>query len=284
MIKQSVRFFNGKKVRAIWDYKNDSWWYSANDIITILVEPSSPRRYWNNVKNRNNIIIPFVLQKKLYSNDGKKYLTDCLNAKGIDLLINIIPSKYKNELKEWFEGKNDPIDEQSKRNAYELYESGVINEVEVGTTKGLQQIHAFLFEGLYDFAGKIRTKTISKEGFLFANGNYLPQILKEIDNMPDNTFDEIVNKYTEMNVAHPFMEGNGRATRIWLDILFKNKIHKCVDWSKIEKKEYLDAMRKSPNDSKPIYSLLLNALTDKIDDRDIYMKGIDYSYYYEEIE
>lgn len=151
-----------------------------------------------------------------------------------------------------------------------------------GTTECLQQIHAFLFGGLYDFAGKIRTKMIWKDGTLFCRAEYLMQNLRLIEQMPMSTFDEIVSKYVEMNVAHPFMEGNGRSTRIWLDLMMKCSLKKCVDWSKIEKKDYLEAMRKSVTDSTDIRSLLFGALTNKIDDREIFMKGIDYSYYYEQ--
>ena len=176
----------------------------------------------------------------------------------------------------------DPIDEQSKKKAYDFFKENLIEKEEIGKTVSLQKIHAYIFEGLYPFAGQIRTKTISKGGFMFANGDYLPQTLKSVDNMPDATFSEIVDKYIEMNIAHPFMEGNGRATRIWLDLLLKDRLHKCVDWSKIEKKDYLSAMKESPNNTKPIFDLLNNALTDDINNRGIFMKGIDYSYYYEE--
>ena len=141
-----------------------------------------------------------------------------------------------------------------------------------------------MFEGLYPFAGKIRTKTISKGGFVFANGDFLPQVLKDIDKMPDDTFPEIVDKYVEMNIAHPFMEGNGRSTRIWLDLLLKERLKKCIDWSKIEKNDYLSAMKDSPVNPKPIFDLLNRALTNDINNREIFMKGIDYSYYYEEEE
>ena len=128
----------------------------------------------------------------------------------------------------------------------------------------------------------MRTKTISKNGFVFANGDFLPQTLKAIDSMPDHDFDEIIDKYIEMNIAHPFMEGNGRSTRIWLDLLLKERIRKCVDWSLLDKKDYLSAMQVSPYDPKPIHDLLSRALTDEIDNREIFMKGIDCSYYYEE--
>ena len=154
--------------------------------------------------------------------------------------------------------------------------------MEPGSVKCLQQIHAYIFGGLYDFAGQIRNKNISKDGFTFANALHFPIILQNIENMPETTFDEITDKYVEMNVAHPFMEGNGRSTRIWLDLMLRRSLKKCVDWSKIDKRDYLDAMRRSVTDVSPIKALLKSALTDKIDDRETFMKGIDYSYYYEQ--
>ena len=284
MIKHSIRYFNKKEVRAIWDYDKSMWWYSAVDFINILVEPNSPRRYWNNVKVRNPELSPFCGQLKLYSSDNKKYLSDVINEDGVRKLLTIIPSKYKKQIQDWISGMLDPIDEQSKKKAYEFYQTNLIEDEEIGKTISLQKIHAYIFEGLYSFAGQIRTRTLSKDGFVFANGQFLPQVLKDIDNMPDSSYEEIVNKYVEMNIAHPFMEGNGRATRIWLDLLFKERLHKCVDWSKIDKDDYLNAMRKSPVDAKPIFDLLFNALTDDINNREIFMKGIDCSYYYEESE
>ena len=282
MIKHPIRYFNNKPVRAVWDNVDSLWWYSAVDFITILVEPNSPRRYWNNVKVRNPELSPFCGQLKLYADDGKKYLSDVINEEGVRLLLTIIPSKYKKAIQDWIKGLLDPIDEQSKKKAYDFYKTELVEEDEIGKTVALQKIHAYLFEGLYPFAGKIRTKTISKGGFIFANGDFILEALKDIDKLPDNTFDEIVDKYIEMNIAHPFMEGNGRATRIWLDLLLKNRLKKCIDWSKIDKDEYLSAMKASPVNPKPIFSLLKEALTNDINNRDIFMKGIDYSYYYEE--
>ena len=282
MIKNSIRYFNNKPVRAVWDNDNYLWWYSAVDFVSILVDPNSPRRYWNNVKVRNPELSPFCGQLKLYADDGKKYLSDVINEEGVRLLVTIIPSKYKKAILDWIKGLLDPTDEQSKKKAYGFYRTELIEEDEIGKTIALQKIHAYLFEGLYPFAGKIRTKTISKGGFTFANGDFLPQALKDIDKMPDSTFQEIVDKYIEMNIAHPFMEGNGRSTRIWLDLLFIHRLLKCVDWSKIEKNDYMDAMRASPVNPKPIHRLLSNALTDKINDRELFLKGIDCSYYYEE--
>jgi cell filamentation protein len=237
---------------------------------------------WNNVKVRNPELSPFCGQLKLYADDGKKYLSDVINEEGVRLLLTIIPSKYKKAIQDWIKGLLDPIDEQSKKKAYDFYKTDLIEEDEIGKAVALQKIHAYLFEGLYPFAGKIRTKTISKGGFTFANGDFLPQVLQNINRMPDNTFDEIVDKYIEMNIAHPFMEGNGRSTRIWLDLLLKNRLQKCIDWSKIDKDDYLSAMKESPVDSKPIFDLLNGALIEDINNRDIFMKGIDYSYYYEE--
>ena len=282
MLKRPIRYFNNKPVRAVWDNVDSLWWYSAVDFITILVEPNSPRRYWNNVKVRNPELSPFCGQLKLYADDGKKYLSDVINEEGVRLLLTIIPSKYEEAIQDWIKGLLDPIDEQSKKKAYDFYKTELVEEDEIGKTVALQKIHAYLFEGLYPFAGKIRTKTISKGGFIFANGDFILEVLKDIDKLPDNTFDEIVDKYIEMNIAHPFMEGNGRATRIWLDLLLKNRLKKCIDWSKIDKDEYLSAMKVSPVNPKPIFILLKEALTNDINNRDVFMKGIDYSYYYEE--
>ena len=282
MIKHSIRYFLNKPIRAIWDSELSKWWYSATDVVFALANSKNPRIYWNAIKRRNPELNTFWRQLKLYADDGKKYLTDVVDETGIKKLGRILRSKNNIEFEKWLDGSLDPIDEQSKKKAYDFYKTELIEEDEIGKSIALQKIHAYLFEGLYPFAGKIRTKTISKGGFTFANGNFLPQILKDIDKMPDETFYEIVSKYIEMNIAHPFMEGNGRSTRIWLDLLLINKISKCVDWSKIEKKDYMDAMRISPVDASPIHKLLSAALTDNTNDRELFLKGIDYSYYYEE--
>ena len=173
------------------------------------------------------------------------------------------------------------IDAQSLQNAYRLFESGTIEQIEVGTTKGLCEIHRYLFEGLYDFAGKIRQLNISKGGFRFANAMFLHVILPIIDQMPENTFEQIVAKYVEMNIAHPFMEGNGRATRIWLDLILKKRLGKVVNWQQIDKAPYLQAMERSPINDLELRFLLQPALTDKVNDREVIFKGIEQSYYYE---
>ena len=174
------------------------------------------------------------------------------------------------------------VEEISKERAKKLFDSQEIEGFEIGTTKGLQQIHEYLFGGLYNFAGQIRAKDISKGGFRFASCLYLKESLAKIDGMPQSTFEEIIIKYVEMNIAHPFMEGNGRSMRIWLDLVLKKNLKQCIDWSKIDKADYLNAMQRSPVNNIEIRELLHKALTDNIDDREIYMKGIEQSYYYEE--
>lgn len=176
------------------------------------------------------------------------------------------------------------IDEQSLQKAYRLFECGDINTVEVGTAKGLCQIHHYLFDGLYDFAGQIRTMNIAKGGFRFANCLYLDAILPVIERMPETSFEAIIAKYVEMNIAHPFMEGNGRATRIWLDLILKRSLDKVVDWRKVDKDLYLQAMERSPINDLELRFLLQPALTDQTDDREMIFKGIDQSYYYEGYE
>ena len=177
--------------------------------------------------------------------------------------------------------KAQSIDEQSLQKAQFLFESGDIDKIEVGTIKGLCQIHRSLFEGLYDFAGKIRNLNIAKGGFRFANSLYLEVILPVIEKMPESTFEEIIAKYVEMNIAHPFREGNGRSTRIWLDAILKKEIKQVIDWNKVDKEDYLLAMERSPIKDIEIKHILKAALTDKINDREVYMKGIDASYNYE---
>ncbi len=169
----------------------------------------------------------------------------------------------------------------TKLKALELFDTNKINEFEVGTFKGLSDIHSYLFSDIYDFAVKVRNVNITKVSFRFAPVMYLEEALNKIDSMPQDTFDDIIKKYIEMNVAHPFREGNGRSTRIWLDMILKNKIGKVVDWDKIDKEEYLLAMERSPIKDTEIKFLIQNALTDKINDRKVYMKGIDVSYKYE---
>lgn len=282
--KTSIRYFNKKPVRSRWDEESSSWFVCAIDLIAAVVETSNPRIYWYTIKTRNSELLANCKQLKMTASDGKTYDTDCLSIKGLDVLLDILPRKRRSILKEWLKGNNDPLDEQSKKKAYDLINSGIIYDIEVGTTRGLQQIHSYLFDGLYDFAGKIRDKNISKGGFMFANALYLPSILNDIDKMPENTIEQIVDKYIEMNIAHPFMEGNGRATRIWLDQILIRSLKKCVDWSKIDKKEYLDAMSISSSSSKQIFLLIKNALTSDFENRELIIKGIDYSYYYEEID
>ena len=287
--KISIRFFDDCEVRAVWDEQNAKWWFSVLDIVAVLTaqdDYTKTRNYWKylkaKLKKENNQLVSATTQLKLMASDGKRYLTDMLDYNGIIALGKEFPGKKANRFIEWCTYSDESIDGKSKTKAYALFESSFINSIEVGTAEGLQQIHAYLFGGLYNFAGQIRQKNISKGGFQFAVSRFLGEALKQIETMPESTFDEIVNKYVEMNIAHPFMEGNGRSTRIWLDLILKKQLKKCVDWSKISKREYLNAMKLSPTNSSVLKILLNNALTIKINDREIFMKGIDYSYYYEE--
>lgn len=284
--KISFRFYKDYKVRAIWDDEESKWWFSVVDIVAAITESPNPRKYWSVLKNRlkksNAELTTRCSQLKLTSSDGKKYATDCFSQEDIIELVKAIPSKKTADFLDWFTYSENTIDGQSRKKAYTLWESNLVADKDIGKVKSLQQIHAYLFGGLYDFAGKIRTKTIAKGNTIFCLAEYLHQNLKSIEQMPETTFDEIVDKYVEMNVAHPFMEGNGRSTRIWLDLIFKKQLKMCVDWSKIDKRDYLDAMIASHMDSTKIRALLKQALTNKIDDRELFMKGIDYSYYYEQ--
>ena len=287
--KISIRFFNDREVRAFWDEENSKWWFSVLDIVSVLTDQddyTKNRNYWKYLKARlkkeKSQVVSATTQLKILAPDGKKRLADMLDYKGIIDLGKEFPGKKANRFIEWFTFSDESIDGKSKTKAYAMFESSFISNIEVGTTKGLQQIHAYLFGGLYDFAGQIRQRNISKGGFQFAVSHFLGDTLKQIEQMPENTFDEIINKYVEMNIAHPFMEGNGRSARIWLDLILKKRLKKCVDWSKISKQDYMNAMMLSPTKSNVLKSLLNNALTTKINDRDMFMKGIDYSYYYEE--
>lgn len=172
-------------------------------------------------------------------------------------------------------------EKMSKAKAVELYGNNIIEEFEIGKFSGLAKIHKFLFDQIYSFAGKVRTVNIAKGNFRFASVMYLEDALEHIDDMPQSTYDEIIEKYVEMNIAHPFREGNGRSTRIWLDLILKKELKLIVDWNKVDKQDYLLAMERSPVKDLEIKVLLQNALTDKIDDREIYMKSIDASYHYE---
>lgn len=284
--KQSIRFYKDREVRAIWNDEQNKWFFSIVDIVAAITESPRPRVYWGTVKNRQKTqygeLYSKCIQLKLPAVDGKRYATDCFAQEDIIEVVKTLPAKNTTAFLDWFTYSDNTIDGQSRKKAYTFWESNMISDAEVGTVKALQKIHAYLFGGLYDFAGKIRQVNIAKGGFQFAMAQYLLQTLEQIEHMPENTFDEIVDKYVEMNIAHPFREGNGRSTRIWLDLIFKKRLQSCVDWSRIPKNEYLDAMIRSVVDASAIRRLLRNALTDQINDRELFMKGIDYSYYYEQ--
>ncbi|HNZ28799.1 MAG TPA: Fic family protein [Candidatus Goldiibacteriota bacterium] len=289
MNKISIRFFEDKKVRAVWDDKTSKWWFSVLDIVGVLRgddDYEKNRNYWKylkaKLKREKNQLGSSTTQFKFAAPDGKNRMANVFNYDGIIELAKNFPSKRANRFIEWFTFSEESVDEKSKSKAYALFDSFLLKTIETGTVKGLQQIHGYLFGGLYEFAGQIRTRNIAKGGFKFAQARFLPKTLKKIEKMPENTFDEIIDKYIEMNIAHPFMEGNGRSTRIWLDLILIKNLKMCVDWSLIGKKAYLSAMEKGVSNPGPLKALLKPVLTNKINDREMFMKGIDYSYYYEQ--
>lgn len=287
--KISIRFFDDREVRAVWDEAGAKWWFSVLDIIGVLNaqdDYAKNRNYWKYLKTKlrknGSELVSATNQLKLLASDGKRYLTDVLDNAGVIALAKSFPNNKASRFIEWFTNSDESIDGKSRSKAYALFESSLIDSIEVGTVKGLQQIHAYLFGGLYDFAGQIRTVNIAKAGFQFAMAQYLGQTLADVERMPEDSFENIIDKYVEMNVAHPFREGNCRATRIWLDLILKKKLQRCIDWSQVDKRKYLEAMTHNVADPTSIKDLLRPALTDKINDRDTFMKGIDYSYYYEQ--
>lgn len=261
------------------------------DIVAVLTSQddyTKTRNYWKYLKAKlrkeGNELGSVTTQLKLKAPDGKRRLSNVLDYDGVISLAKHFPNNKAIKFLDWFTYNDNSIDGQSKKKAYSLFESNLIEDEEVGTTKSLQKIHAYIFGGLYDFAGQIRQKNISKGGFQFAVAQFLGTTLKQIEQMPEDSFEEIVDKYVEMNIAHPLMEGNGRSTRIWLDLILKKRLKRCVDWSKIGKDDYMNAMIQSSSNSVRLKTLLKDALTDEINSREIFMKGIDYSYYYEENE
>lgn len=289
MNKISIRFFNDREIRAAWDDAASKWMYSVLDVVGALngeTDYEKTRNYWKYLKAKlrreKSELVSATTQLKLTAADGKRYKSDALDAEGVIALAKAMPNNKATAFLDWFLYSNNTIDAKSKQKAYALFESGLFESIEVGTVKGLQQIHGYLFGGLYEFAGQIRDVNISKGGFAFAQARFLAKTLANIEKMPETVFAEIIDKYVEMNVAHPFREGNGRAARIWLDLMLKRHLKRCIDWSLVDKRSYLAAMGKSVASSTAIKRILKGALTDKIADREMFMKGIDYSYYYEE--
>ena len=227
--KISIRFYKDHKVRAVWSEEQNKWFFSVLDIIGAINEQDDyqkNRNYWKYLKAKlrkeQSEVVSATTQLKLMAADGKQYLSDAIDQVGVELLARSIHNSKAMDFLDWFTFSDNSIDGQSRKKAYTFWESNVIADEEIGTVKALRKIHAYIFGGLYDFAGQIRTKTIWKDGTLFCRAEYLKHSLEQIEQMPETTFDEIVDKYVEMNIAHPFMEGNGRSTRIWLDLILKS--------------------------------------------------------------
>ncbi|MFY7847438.1 MAG: Fic family protein, partial [Bacteroidia bacterium] len=258
-------------MRAVWDDAHAKWWFSVLDIVAVLNDESDyakVRNYWKYLKAKlrkeHNKLVSATTQLKLTAADGKKYNTDMLDSSWVIELSKCFPNAKAARFLDWFLYSDTSLDGQSKKKAYTLFESNLINEFEVGTTRGLRQIHAYLFGGLYDFAGQIRDNNIAKGGYRFVYAQHLKATLQQIDALPQNDLEEIILKYAEMNKAHPFMEGNGRSTRIWLDMMLKKQLNQCVDWSKISKENYMNAMIISAVDSSVLKQLIQKALTPEI--------------------
>lgn len=280
--KVLYRKYNDIPIQSFWDEKTKKWWYSCADIIKVLANVKDSRIYWYVLKYRNPILAKYSKQFALIANDNKRRLLETINQEGINELLYIIPIKNKQVVRQWLKELSKTPEQQSKQKAYSLWYGNLLDNMEPGTMLCLQQIHGYLFDGIYEYAGKIRTVNLSKGGFQFANCMHFNTSIEKVEKMPQKTFKEIVDKYIEMNIIHPFIEGNGRTTRIWLDLILKKELKKCINWSKISKEDYFKAMVVSPYNSTPLFNLLNKALTEKINDREIYMKGIDTSYYYEE--
>jgi len=225
MSKISIRFFDKKELRAVWDEESNKWWFSVVDIVAVLSDSADARNNWYVLKNRlkkaNSEVLTNCKELKLTAPDDKKRLSDTLDSEGVILFAKQFPGNKAVSFLDRFTYSDNTIDGQSKKKAYTFWESNLIGSAEVGSIKALQKFHTYIFGGLYNFAGQIRTKNISKGGFTFAPCQYFNITLPTIERMPETTFDEIVDKYVEMNVAHPLMEGNGRTTRIWLDLIFR---------------------------------------------------------------
>ena len=226
--KISIRFYNDREVRAVWSEEGQKWYYSVLDVIgafNMQDDYEKNRNYWKylkaKLKKENSELVSATTQLKLKAADGKRYNTDVMDMDTVRQLALSFPNTKAMAFIDWLTSSDNSIDGQSRKKAYALYESGMLDSIPTGTIQGLQQIHGYLFEGLYDYAGKIRKRTIWKDGTLFCRVEYLKYNLEQVEQMPQNTFDEIVSKYVEMNICHPFMEGNGRSTRIWLDLIFK---------------------------------------------------------------
>lgn len=258
-MKVSIRFFNDREVRAVWNEVNAKWWFSVLDVVGVLNDQddyTKNRNYWKYLKGKlrreGNQLVSATNQLKLLAADGKRYLTDMLDYNGIRALVESFPNARGMRFVEWFVGGADTLDERSRAKAHALFESGMLAGIEVGTVQGLQQIHAYLFGGLYDSAGQIRTVNIAKGGIQFAMAQFLPATLRAVERMPETDFEAIVDKYVVMNLAHPFREGNGRTTRIWLDPMPKRSLSRCIAWSQVNKYQYLEAMARSVADTESI--------------------------------
>lgn len=276
-----VKILNGKTVRIVWSEPASTFLYSATDLVLAFANSKNPRIYWNAIKRRHPEIRKYCSQAKLLAADEKQYKSDVLTCDGINELVLILKHPNRRYLIDWIRGSNEPVNEQAKKRAYDLFGTNILKTDEIGTFIGLRKIHAYLFDGLYKNVGRVRTKNVVKNGVEYANYTFLKQILTHIDSMSSNTFDEIVEKYVEMNIAYPFLDGCEQSMRIWLDQMLKNKLEKCINWAKVKREDYLEAMKESPYNDSQIKKVLKRAISIKILDKNVYQTGLDSSFFYE---
>lgn len=280
--KTLIRYFDETPIRCRWEKNKNEWFYAVMDVIETLVKPAYPRKYWNTFKHRRPELLKKIKEMKLTSSDDKKYSTDVVGGEGVDYLLSYLSCSKKEEFSRWAKSLTNPLDEESRIKAYSLFDNGLLDEAEVGTFAGLQKIHAYLFDELYPYAGKLREENLPKGDKKLVDYKKLPETLKKIDEMPEGTLDEIIEKYIQMNEAHPFFDGNGVAMRIWLNQIFKKELNKIIDWSRIDKQDYLKAMQEK--DVAELDNLFFFAFAYGTDSKEVFIRGIDYSYYFEEKE
>lgn len=276
-----IKILNGKKVRIVWSESSSTFLYSATDLVLAFTSSKNPRIYWNAIKRRHPEIKRYCFLAKLRAADNKLYNSDLLNYEGINELVFILKHPNRKFLISWLKGENGSIDEQAIKRAQDLYDINILNTDEIGTFLGLRKIHAYLFDGLYPNVGKVRNKNVPKGNIEFANYTFLKQILIHIDNMSSGNFNEIVEKYVEMNIAHPFLDGCEQSMRLWLDMILKIKLGKCINWAKIRKEDYLEAMAESPYNDSQIKNVFKRGLSNKILDKNLFQISLNSSFFYE---
>jgi len=278
MKNNNERVFLGNKIRAVWDTNDNKWWYSAFDIVLSITNSINPRIYWNALKRRHSELNTYCRQLKIYAEDGKQYNSDVIDEAGIKRLRFIIRFPDNENYEEWITTSFKSIKEQAKEKAYQLYKNDLLSDFEVGKLISLKKIHSFLFESLIDNAGTTRVDGNINDELEFSIDDMLMDILIDIVFIPDDSFENIVSKFIQMTNVKPFDKCNGPAIRLWFDLIMRNKLYQCIDWTKIDKVTYNEAILKSSYDDKDLINILQNALSDRADSKDLFINGINASF------